>query len=66
MEDGAALAHLVEFIFKCLLRVMQIMAHPLAFLVICAAVIATGFAIRLAAVGIRRLRIAKRSREETT
>jgi hypothetical protein len=65
MEDGAALAHLVEFIFKCL-RVMQIMAHPLAFLVICAAVIATSFAVRLAAVGIRRLRIAKRSREETT
>ncbi len=58
-------AHLVVFVFKCL-RVMQIMTHPLAFLVIMGAVIAAGFAIRLAVKGIRRLRTAQRSPEETT
>lgn len=64
MNDGAAFAHLVEFIVKCL-RVMQIIAHPLAFLVICSAVVVTGVAIRLVKVGSRRLRTARGSRAET-
>ncbi len=50
MDYGAALFALVKLT----------LAHP-AFLVIFAAVIATGFAIRLVAVRIRRLRTAQRS-----